>query len=288
MVKKIITISILIIATFSIFAVFLSSKEEPSSKNQFIFVPINWDSSKSDFKTTAEASYLYFKNKYIELYDRKFPTLTNDDKWFDERNEPIILTACIGNCEFTNLTDYTFEVGFCVERCVGDKKIVDVAPVIIGITNSEIHKSQNFQEYTTVLADVSNNDRIPLVTHEIGHLFWYLCDEYSYEAWKWQDEDNREKGEDGCPNPYPLCCKDHPQWENNKEVYQEYLKGQGLSENCFAQNGEDETLCAGSVCTPSEDYSQCRSIMGVYVHPDDIEYFFGGKLERRIPIEALR
>ena len=41
------------------------------------------------------------------------------------------------------------------------------------------------------------------LAHELGHNIGYLCDEYNWDLWKWEDGILKN----GCPNPFPESCK---------------------------------------------------------------------------------
>lgn len=120
-----------------------------------------------------------------------------------------------------------------------------------------------------------------LVTaHEFGHVI-SLCDEYNYKTWMKQNSKLIAKKGKGCLNPYPLCCSDHPLWQDNTKEYKEYIEERKIGRNCmpdYSQISEDAKnqyktkeeyekylntldLCAGHVCKPKKE-QQCRGIMG--------------------------
>ncbi len=266
-------------------------------KDQFIFIPVNWNRAKGDFDISVSAAMKEFKKQYLELQKRAFPLLDSDEAYFNSRFEAINLTNCIDICRLERLPTSGFDLeNLCSNQCLDKKRLYDPYPTFIGISNDEKFFGKNFQEYLTILVDLRNLRNVSTVVHEIGHLFWSLCDEYKYSLWQQQDKYWPEfKGVKGCPNPYPLTCADHPQWINNEENYLTYVHGLGLTWGGYKQTTTDEKIeketgiafCPGAVCTPQAGYDQCRSTMGPTFTPDDILYFFGGKLETRIPIEAI-
>ena len=261
-----------------------------SGKDQFIFIPVNWNQAKGDFDIFANAGMKELKKKYLDVYKREFPLLDGDKDYLNSGFEAINLTNCINICRFEKEPKISDLQNACVNRCLDKKLIYDPTPTLVGISNDK-EFGGGLQESTSVLVSLPDLNMVSTVVHEVAHLFWLLCDEYSYKEWQWQDEDNRKTyGRKGCANPYPPTCVDHPKWVNNKEGYLTYVRGLGLTWGGYKQATEEEgtAFCSGAVCTPQAGYDQCRSVMGPVYSPDDIAYYFGGKLETRIPIEALQ
>ncbi len=66
--------------------------------------------------------------------------------------------------------------------------------------------------YDSVKNLISRHEPVAF-SHEMGHAREFeetagyaACDEYDYELWKKQDQDFKESGFQGCPNPWPPCC----------------------------------------------------------------------------------
>ncbi len=267
-----------------------ASVDEPPFKDELIFIPVNWNPAKDDFLTLVSESVSEFKREYLEVNEKVFPLLENDERYFQSQFEITTLSNCIDICRFDQQPNLLNLERVCVNQCQ-EKQTGDPHPTYVALTNDESYEDGNYQEYTSVIVNVTSSKDVSSVVHEIGHLFWALCDEYEYSVWKKQDEDNKANREGkGCPNPYPPICADHPEWAGKKENYRAYIKSVGVSWNGYEHllEREEPELCTGAVCPASPGFAACRSVMGPAIHPDDINYYFGGKLEHKIPYEALQ
>ena len=156
-----------------------------------------------------------------------------------------------------------------------------------------------------------------MAAHELGHIFFGLCDQYSYRAWKRRDNLLRkEKSGKGCPNAYdPLgCCQDNPKWwaegKFDRESYEKNLKGRGMGPHCLPKNALENSeckreieglgvdiskrekskyFCFGNPCSlPDLGPPYCRDVIAGAI-ATSLNACFGGKeVERRVIKEQVR
>ena len=129
---------------------------------------------------------------------------------------------------------------------------------------------------------------IVVLVHEFGHLAFENCEEYLYsgdpDSSSWKEKNDRLNNQGyQCPNSYPRCCEDHPDWEVDKKGYLEYLEQEKVGKNCAAY-GFQAPSCMGSVCTPVEGKKHCRSAMGPAISSGTVPSLFENSLEIQLPV----
>lgn len=122
-----------------------------------------------------------------------------------------------------------------------------------------------------------------------------------------EKEDDAIKGSGittGCINPYPLCCRDNPNWQNDQQ-YENYLELSKIGYNCHPDydslsqeakqrfktkkdyydyikkeivSSDGKQLCAAHVCKPKND-KYCRGIMGYAPNCEILSLLYSNSLE---------
>lgn len=160
--------------------------ETAPTKPVYIFglIPVNWQGSDEEFTDIANNYLDYFVEKsgmdeYFEIQLQILDAPPN----LDANNENII----------NELTYYGMSQ-FPADRYIGitsQNIVLEGDADIVGFTQGD-----------NAYSVLSEADDASVVAHELGHTYG-LCDEYSYEAWMYQNEDFPQ----GCPNPLASSCR---------------------------------------------------------------------------------
>ncbi len=260
------------------------------TRRNVYFVPINWNLDMKEFNRTVNIHLSYTQDKIREVEkisgQRMINNLLTDfNVWSLENLQ----------CKNVDINPKGEDIKKGLTDCLvkSDLKLTEESlkdAIIIGLTTD------------TKICELTDSERViisnymdPVNTaHEWGH-FMLFCDEYKYSKWEKDEKDGTT-----CLNPYPLCCKDHPNWENDPEGYKKYLENEKIALNCYPIYEElsdkaksyfgtkekyeayisKSTLCSGHVCQPQNpNYKYCRGMMGPELKCEDKEVIYSNSLE---------
>ena len=232
-------------------------KIEPTTDNKVkaIFVPVNWNGLLEEFEYYSESQFQYLLN-------------TADISGVDLSGYDIEKVVISRNCEVDNIMSMNIDNQ--VLDCVLNR-LMDFNPTkdkIIALTDADMGNRLGYTSENFPFLNIVKYEMKIVLAHELGHSLFKLCDEYSFDAWK------RQNDERSCPNLYPECCFDNP---DNKEE-----KGNNCYPDIVSDEDAKESLCAGTICSPSEE-KYCRSIMGPGISLYTQKKYFGDSLERKYP-----
>ncbi|MFH1591227.1 MAG: MopE-related protein [archaeon] len=158
-----------------------------------VFVPVNWDDfTVSEYHTRVEQQVSFFTEKLFQQADYEKNWRINT-RILDEEcilPHPVLISVIEG----ISYPIFLRGIKLCalLQGGEGDR--------YIGITNqSQDIGSFTYIDHDTVFIEdqYPNENENHLLTHELGHTLFKLCDEYDEDTW------NRQNRRHHCPNDYP-------------------------------------------------------------------------------------
>jgi hypothetical protein len=155
-------------------------------KPEFIiaFIPVHWEGDLEEF---GEIAIAHFNHFVVE---------SNIDDYFDVRHEII----------FENLISTAWGEASLVLDIIEFGLLRTPADRYMGLTDMDLSLDGDYWIAGWTMGEdflgaVGEASYLAITAHELGHTFG-LCDEYSYEAWSFQNSISAT----GCPNNFPAEC----------------------------------------------------------------------------------
>ncbi len=181
----------------------VATTAEPTlAKPVYIFgmIPVNWQGTEAEFTELA--------NNYLDYFVDK----SNMDEYFDVQIQILTESPDLNANDQNIINELTY---YGMSQIPADRYIGITSQDVILEGDSDI---VGFTQGDNAYSVISEADEVSIVAHELGHTYG-LCDEYSYEAWMYQNEDLPG----GCPNPLATSC------QNNGEMCIGVFTDRGLN-----------------------------------------------------------